>query len=209
MRVAVLGTGGVGGILGVKWAQAGHQVMFGSRSPDAAKLADLLAKAGDGAQVARLPEAAHSADVVVLAVPWPAALETLTLIGGCPSKILIDCTNPLKSDLSGLSTEGVSAGEQIAQWAPQARVVKAFNTASTKVMNNPGFAAGPATMFFCGDDAEAKSVVASLIRDVGFDPVDAGPLQHARHLESLAMLYIHLAVRGGWGSNCAFQMVKR
>lgn len=209
MRIGILGTGGVGGVLGMKWAQAGHQVLFGSRTPEAARSQDLLVKAGATARMSTLPAAAQEVEVVVIAVPWPAVLDTLTLAGTCDGKVVIDCVNPLKPDLSGLAVEGTSAAEQIAEWLPRARVVKAFNTASTKVMLDPTFGGSRATMFYCGDEAAAKSQVEQLVTDIGFDPVDAGPLRHARYLESLAMLYIHLAVRGGWGSNCAFQMVKR
>ena len=209
MRIAILGTGGVGGVLGVKWAVLGHEVTFGSRSPESAKCLDLVSKAGATARVASSATAVHDAEAVVIAVPWSAVTETLALAGSCDGKIVIDCINPLKPDLSGLLIQGTSTAEQIAQWLPRAHVVKAFNTASAKVMIDPAFPSGPATMFYCGDDAAAKSAVRGLIAEIGFAPVDSGPLAHARHLESLAMLYIHLAVRGGWGSNCAFQMVKR
>ena len=209
MRIGILGTGGVGGVLGVKWALAGHEVFFGSRNPLSEKSEALAERAGPNGKLATLAAAAEHAEALVLAVPWTAVAETIALAGGCAGKTLIDCVNPLKPDLSGLATEGISAAEQIADWAPRAKVVKAFNTASAKVMLNPAFPAGPATMFYCGDDADAKAIVQGLIAEIGFDPVDAGPLQHARYLESLAMLYIHLAVRGGWGADCAFQMAKR
>ena len=209
MRIGILGTGGVGAALGVKWAQLGHQVLFGSRSPESAKSRELIAKSGQACNVTSLAAAAQESEVVVIAVPWTAVVETIALTGSCDGKVVIDCINPLKPDLSGLATDETSASEYVAQWLPTARIVKAFNTASVKVMLNPTFSNGPATMFFCGDDAQAKSITQKLISEIGFDPVDAGPLRHARYLESLAMLYIHLAVRGGWGSNCAFQMVKR
>jgi predicted dinucleotide-binding enzyme len=124
--------------------------------------------------------------------------------------VLIDCTNPLRADLSGIEIGHVSsAAEQIAEWAPHAKVVKAFNTASVKAMLDPVFGGAKATMFYCGDDSQAKEIVGQLIADVGFEPVDAGPLSVSRYLEPLAMLYIHLAIRQGWGSNCAFKIMKR
>lgn len=210
MRIGILGTGGVGGVLGIKWAQHGHHVLFGSRTPLSEKSELLAQRAGANAKVATLAGAAEHSEALVIAVPWPAVAETLALAGPCEGRVIIDCVNPLKPDLSGLALDGVSsASELIAQTLPKARVVKAFNTASTKVMLDPLFPAGPATMFYCGDDPDAKSVVQGLIAQIGFEPVDAGSLVHARYLESLAMLYIHLAVRGGWGSNCAIQMAKR
>jgi 8-hydroxy-5-deazaflavin:NADPH oxidoreductase len=208
VRIGILGTGGVGAVLGVKWAQAGHHVLFGSRTPLSKKSEALAMRAGPNAKVATLAGAAEHSEVLVVAVPWGAVEETFALAGPVAGKIIIDCVNPLKPDLSGLATE-TSAAEEIARIAPKAHVVKAFNTASTKVMLDPVFPAGAATMFYCGDDSDAKTLVKDLIAEIGFEPVDAGPLHHARYLESLAMLYIHLAIRGGWGSNCAFQMARR
>jgi NADPH-dependent F420 reductase len=209
VRIGILGTGGVGGVLGIKWAHAGHHVLFGSRTPLSERCEALAIKAGPNAKVATLAGAAEHSEALVIAVPWGAVEETLALAGPLAGKVVIDCSNPLKPDLSGLATGASSAAEEIATLLPRACVVKAFNTASTKVMLDPAFPAGPATMFFCGDDPDAKLLVKELIAQIGFEPVDAGPLHHARYLESLAMLYIHLAIRGGWGSNCAFQMVKR
>jgi predicted dinucleotide-binding enzyme len=112
--------------------------------------------------------------------------------------------------LSGIELgHNTSAAEQIAAWSNGAQVVKAFNTASVKVMLDPRFGEQLATMFYCGDDSAAKATVKQLIADVGFEPVDAGALSSSRYLEPLAMLYIHLAVRQGWGGNCAFKMMKR
>lgn len=209
MRIGILGTGGVGAVLGIKWARGGHHVLFGSRTPLSEKSEALALKAGHNAKVATLAGAVEHSEALVIAVPWSAVAETLALAGSTAGKVVIDCVNPLKPDLSGLATEEASAAEEIARLVPKATVVKAFNTASTKVMLDPVFPAGPATMFYCGDDPDAKTLVQGLIAQIGFEPVDAGPLHHARYLESLAMLYIHLAVRGGWGSNCAFQMAKR
>jgi predicted dinucleotide-binding enzyme len=192
------------------WAKAGRRVVFGSRDPEHERVQELLCRINPQ-MCAELPHVSVAdAEVIVVAVPWPEARTVLESLGELRGKILIDCTNPLKPDLSGLATDGQdSAAEQIARWCPEARVVKAFNTASVKVMANPNFGGQPATMFYCGDDAEAKKVVRELIAEVGFEPVDSGPLTSARYLESLAMLYIHLAVKQGWGSNCAFKIMKR
>ncbi|SRR6266404_4139998 len=125
-------------------------------------------------------------------------------------KILIDCTNPLKPDLSGLSIgQSTSAAEQIADLAKGARVVKAFNTTGAGNMANPKFGPQDATMFICGDDGSAKATVVKLAEELGFEAVDAGPLLAARYLEPLAMLWIHLAFKMGWGTNFAFKILKR
>ena len=210
MKIAVLGTGGVGAALGTRWAKLGHQVIYGSREPTSEKVQALVARGGSGASAARGLDAIAASEAIAFAVPWPAAQITLELLGDLGGRVLIDCTNPLKPDLSGIELGyTTSAAEQIAAWAPSARVVKAFNTASTKVMNDPSFGDHRATMFYCGDDVEAKSMVRQLIADLEFEPVDAGPLASARYLEPLAMLYIHLAFKQGWGSNCAFKVMKR
>jgi predicted dinucleotide-binding enzyme len=210
VKIAVLGPGGVGSALGSRWGAAGHQIIYGSRTPESEKVQLLVAKSGGSAVAKTPPEAIVGADAILFAVPWPVARETLLQLGDLSGRTLIDCTNPLLADLSGIELGHViSAGEQIAAWSPGANVVKAFNTASVKVMLNPQFGEHRATMFYCGDDAAAKLTVRQLIEDIGFDPVDAGVLTGSRYLEPLAMLYIHLAFRQGFGSNCAFKIMRR
>ena len=209
MQIAIIGTGGVGSALGTRWAQAGHGVTFGSRLPESEKALELIHKCS-GAKACPHAAAIEAADVIVLAVPWPAAQATLAGLGDLSGRVLIDCTNPLTADFSGIELgHSTSAAERIAAWSPGSRVVKAFNSASTKVMRDPQFGEHQATMFYCGDDAAAKRIVHQLVGDLGFEPVDAGPLTSARYLEPLAMLYIHLAFQQGWGSNCAFKIMKR
>jgi predicted dinucleotide-binding enzyme len=210
LKIAVVGTGGVGAALGTRWGAAGHAVTYGSRAPDSEKVQQLIAKSGASARAKSPREAIAGTDAILFAVPWPAARETLLALGDLTGRTLIDCTNPLLSDMSGIELGHIiSAGEQIAAWAPGAKVVKAFNSASVKVMLDPKFGEHRATMFFCGDDTAAKLTVRQLIEDIGFDPVDAGSLTSSRYLEPLAMLYIHLAFRQGFGSNCAFKIMKR
>ncbi|MFO0871828.1 MAG: NADPH-dependent F420 reductase [Pirellulales bacterium] len=210
MRIGVLGTGRVGGVLGTRWAARGHQVVFGSRDPQSTKAQQLREKAGGSVTVSTLAEAAAGAEVLLLATPYDAAPTLLPSLGELGSRVLIDCSNPLKPDLSGLVVGGdTSAAEQIAGWARGGRVVKAFNVASAATMAQPVYHGQPASLFYCGDDREAKAAVRQLVTDLDFEPVDAGPLRMARYLESFAMLYIHLAVREGWGSHCAFKMLRR
>lgn len=210
MKIAIVGTGGVGSTLGRRWCEAGHDVIFGSRDPNQPKTQELLARCGGRAKSAAVAACAAEVEVVLLAVPWGSAQSTLAQLGDLAGKMLIDCSNPLRADFSGLELgHSTSAAEQIAAWAPGARVVKAFNTVSTKVMLDPKFSGQPATLFYCGDDLSAKQTVSGLAAELDFHPVDAGPLASARYLEPLAMLYIHLAFKQGWGSNCAFQIMKR
>jgi len=147
---------------------------------------------------------------VVLATPWAAAREAVKAAGDLSGKILIDATNPLKPDLSGLALgHTTSAGEEVARWATGARVVKAFNTTGARNMADPRLGGQSASMFLCGDDAAAKKTVAGLAEALGFEPVDAGPLAQARLLEPLAMLWISMAYAFGHGPNIAFKLLRR
>lgn len=210
MKIGVLGTGRVGTTLGVRWAKAGHAVMFGSRDPASQKVQDWKAKQESPLPVGTHVEAARDADVLLLAIPWPNAQEVLAELGDLTGKTIIDCINPLTADFRALDVgHSTSAAEMIAGWAPGAHVVKAFNSVSAATMSNPVYGDQRATLFYCGDDAGAKERVKQLVTDLDFQPVDAGPLRIARYIEPLAMLYIHLAVFERWGGNCAFQIVKR
>jgi len=210
MNIAVIGAGNVGSVLGTSWSKKGHSVVFGVRNTQDPKFASLLKEAGNNARAASVAEAAKSAEVVVLATPWPAARDAIKSAGDLRGKVFLDCTNPLKSDLSGLETAaGISAAEQIATWASGARVVKIFNTTGSHNMENPRYPDGPITMLYCGDDTNAKKTAAQLATDLGFDPVDAGALTAARWLESFAMLWIHLALHQKFGVNFAFRLVRR
>jgi predicted dinucleotide-binding enzyme len=208
MRIGIIGAGSVGGALGRGWTRAGHEVTFGVRSPSDPKTARL--HEGTGAKTASVAEAAAFGEVVVFATPWEATQEAVKSAGGLTGKIVFDCTNPLAPNLSGL-THGfdTSAAEQVAAWAPGARVVKIFNTTGANNMENPDFDGVAATMFYCGDDAEAKAVGARLAADLGFDPVDAGNLEEARLLEPLALLWIRLAYVQNQGRDIAFKLMKR
>jgi len=210
MKIAILGAGNVGGALGTRWAKNGHMVTFGVRNPADKKIKPLLEAAGPTARAAAIPEAARDAEVVVLATPWPATEEAIKAAGNLAGKIVVDCTNPLKPDLSGLDTgAGPSACEQVAGWAKGARVVKAFNTTGAANMANPRYGAERSVMFICGDDAAAKTAVAKLAEELGFEVVDNGALAMARYLESLAMVWIQMAVFGGFGPNFAFKIMRR
>src|SRR5262252_5585880 len=147
MKIAVIGAGNVGGTLGKRWARAGHE-----------------------------------ADVVVLTVPWDSARDALAAAGDLRGRVLIDATNPVPLTPEGLRQGLVighttSAAEQIARWAEGARVVKAFNTTGWQNMADPVYGSQGLSMLLCGDDAEAKRVVAGLAGQLGFEPVDVGPLR--------------------------------
>jgi predicted dinucleotide-binding enzyme len=209
MKIGILGAGNVGSGLGESWTRHGHEVYFGVRRPEAPNVQSVLKKCGPRARAESPADAVRSGEVIVNALSWAATktvLESLDLKG----KVLLDCTNPLLSDLSGLEVgTTTSGGEMVAQWANGAHVVKIFNTTGVGNMINPIYEGKSVPLFYCGDDAGAKSTAAELARVLGFDPIDAGPLSNSRLLEPHALLWIWLAHRGGMGRNFAFQLVKR
>lgn len=195
MNIAIIGAGNVGKTLGQGWSSKGHVVKYGSRSPERDELS--------------VPAAAAFGEVIVLSVPWPGAHEALRSCGDLAGKVLLDCTNPLTADLNLEVGQTTSGGEMVATWASGARVVKIFNTTGVGNMANPRYPEGPVTMLYAGDDATAKKIAAQLASDLGFDPVDAGPLVKARLLEPFASLWINLAVFQGLGTDFAFRLMKR
>jgi len=192
MKIAIVGAGNVGKTLGTGWS-AKHQVDYVGRTlPDAEKKALV-----------------GGADVIVVATPANAAQAALA---GLPlaGKIVVDCTNPLKPDLSGLTLgTDTSTAEQLAAAAPGAKVVKAFNTVGFNIMANPRIGDRCAVMLVAGDDADAKKIVLGLADELGFEAVDAGALSVARTLEPFALLWITLAYKAGLGRDFAFGLLRR
>ncbi|CAB1058610.1 hypothetical protein D1BOALGB6SA_3366 [Olavius sp. associated proteobacterium Delta 1] len=210
MKIAVIGVGNVGGTLGPAWAKAGHEIIYGVHDPGSEKVQTLLVNSGQNARAAGVAEAAAGADIVIFATPWLATQDAVRTAGTLEGKIVVDCTNPIAPDLKGLSIgTTISAGEQVAQWAPGARVVKAFNTTGSGNMTNPHYESQTVTMLICGDDDEANKTVAQLSNDVGFDTCITGPLYHARYFEPMAMLWVDMAYLQGRGPDFAYKILKR
>lgn len=209
MRIAVIGSGNVGGTLGTRWAHNGYSVTFGVRDPNSDTVRTLLERAGENAGAASMGEAAAEADVVVLAVPWGAARSAIEAAGDLSGKVVIDCTNPIAPGLQLALGTTKSGGEQVAQWAKGARVVKAFNTTGWENMGDPIYDGEPTVMLICGDDTQAKETVTQLAESLGFDVADVGPLSAARFVEPFALVWIRLAIAQGLGRNIAFKLVRR
>ncbi len=208
MKLGIIGAGNVGGTLGSRWAQIGHTVVFGVKDPPNSK--ELISHAGPNSCAGTVQEAVTASDIIVLATPWEAVHEIVEATRGWEGKIIVDATNPLLPQLAGLSLgTTTSAAETIAKWAPQAKVVKAFNTVGANIMANPDFGTHKVAMFYCGDDKAAKGVVHALATDLGFEAFDAGPLTQARVLEPFAMLWISLAYLAGFGRDIGFQFLRR
>ncbi len=193
MKISIFGTGNVGSRLAALMHTVGHEVLLCSRS------------GGTGHHTFA---AGASAEAVVLAIPYTAAAQVLTpLTPVLAGKLVIDCTNPLQPDWSPLRLgEQNSAAETLARLLPQSRLVKAFNTVFADVMtpellNRAGL---HISAFVAGDDAVARQQVATLAAEIGFAPVEVGPLSMARYLEAMAHLNIQIAVGQGGGTNAAF-----
>lgn len=192
-EIAVIGTGMVSGALGPRFADIGHDVVYGSRNPARDDVKKLVARTGHGA-VAKTPaEAAATADIVVLAVPGEVVAAVTEGLGDLTGKIIIDPTNALTRGEDGLFEMGVatSNAELIQGVAPGAYVVKAFNTLNWRQMVDPESAGGPISIPLVGDNAEAKAAVATLVEALGLEPIDVGPLRHAHIVEGMLVLYLN------------------
>ena len=195
MRIAILGSGNMGGALGRSFAAARHRVAF-SYSRDRAKLERLARASGARARAASSPaDAVRDADVVLLAVHWSRVPHVLRAAGSLRGKIVIDCTNPMNAADDALTVRHrISGSELVARRARGARVVKAFNTVPAELLRaGAGILAEQPGACYCSDDPRAKRIAARLIRDIGFEPVDCGPLAVARYLEPFALLVAELA----------------
>ena len=194
MKVAIIGAGNVGKALGASITRAGHEVTITAKHPDHAR----DAAREIGAQSAASPaEAISNADVVILAVPFVGAADEVSreIRDGVAGKTVIDVTNPMMPDYSGLATEGSSAAEEFQKQLPAANVVKAFNTIFATNQANPSPAIDG---YVAGDHEGAKRQVISLVESMGFTPVDVGPLKTARYLEGMAVINIGLNAQNGW-----------
>jgi len=208
MRIGILGSGLMGGKLGVIFARAGHEVVF-SYSRSQKKLQRLAHDAGSNATAGTPRDAVRDADALLLAVHWSNVDDVLQRAGDISGKIVATCSLPMNDSDTGLVVANDSSGaEELARKALGAAVVSAFGSVPSEVL----FAVfdardsdGRPSLVHCGDDAPAKEVVAGLIRDVGFEPVDAGPLRIARYIEPFTLLVGQLAYEGERGPALAYR----
>lgn len=211
MRVGILGSGLMGGKLGTLFARAGHHVTFSYARSDK-KLARLARAAGKNGRAGTPREAAEHADALLLAVHWSRVGDVLRRAGDLAGKVIVTCSLPMNADNTELVVAHTSSGaEALTKKVPQARVVCAFNTVPSEVMFGVFAARRRAkrpSLVYCGDDAKGKRIAAKLIGDVGFAPVDAGPLRVARYTEPFALLVAQLAYEGNGGPQLAYRFVR-
>jgi hypothetical protein len=208
MRIGILGSGLMGGKLGTLFARAGHDVVF-SYARSEQKLKRLAREAEGNARAGTPSEAARDADAVLLAVHWSRVDDVLKQTGDVSGKVIVTCSLPMNGDNTDLVIAHTSSGaEALAKKVRRAHVVSAFGTVPSEVLFgvfNARRKANRPSLVYCGDDQGAKDVAATLIRDVGFDPVDAGPLRIARYMEPFALLVAQFAYESEGGPELAYR----
>jgi predicted dinucleotide-binding enzyme len=208
MRVGILGSGLMGGKLGTLFARAGHGVVFSyaSRREKLKKLAD---EAGGQARAGTPREAARDADALLLAVHWLRVDDVLQQVGDLSGKVILTCSLPMNADNTELVIgHTMSGAEELASKVPKARMVCAFNTVPSEVLFGIYEArqkANRPNLIYCGNDVHSKQVASGLIHDVGFAPIDGGPLRIARYMEPFALLMAQLAYEGDGGPELGYR----
>jgi predicted dinucleotide-binding enzyme len=214
-HIAMLGSGLMGSALGGSWARRGHTVSF-SFSRDERKLRSLARNAGGQSRAASPTDAVRSSDVVVVAVPWHQLVPAIESAGGPEAfrgRTVLTCSLPMTADDADLALGHTTSGaEDLAERLPGAKVVAAFNTIPSELLHpavlRPGSRTARPAVVLCGDDAEAKRIVAGLARDIGLDPLDAGSLRTARWVEPFGVLVGHFAYARELGPELGYRFVR-
>ena len=208
MRIAVIGSGSVGTGLARAWSALGYSVVIGSRSPDSERVRKLVAEIGGGVGAASLSDSIVDADVIVLAVPWSGTETSITNMGDLFGRVVIDATNPFAHGLNLDIGHTTSGGEQVAEWVAGASVVKALNIVDARLLDGKMLDDRTVSIPIAGDDQGAKKLATELISELGFDVVDAGPLENSRLLEPLALLMIRLSMKKTLGNEIGFRVLR-
>jgi predicted dinucleotide-binding enzyme len=212
MKIAVLGTGDVGRALGKAFLALGHEVKMGAREAGNEKAAAWVKESGPKASAGTFAEAAAFGERVVLATLGSVVESAITQAGPehLAGKLVIDATNPLDFSTGAAKLMygvGDSAGERAQRAAPKAKVVKAFNTVGNALMFRPQLQGGPPSMFICGDDEAAKQETTALLKEFGWEAVDAGGMDGAHYLEAMCLVWVRVAFKSGaW--NHAFKLLR-
>ncbi len=192
MKIGIIGKGNVGSAIAAGLTRAGHEVKHGHRDPKEP-----------------IAEAAKWGEVIILAVPYESVADTVKAIGAfADGKVLVDVTNAVTENMELAIGFTTSAAEELQKKLPKARVVKAFNTVFAQNQSTGKLGGEQLTFFVAGDDAKAKQTVMQLGREIGFDPVDAGPLKSARYLEPMGLLMINLGLVLGMGNKIGYKLLK-
>lgn len=206
MKVAIIGSGNVGSAVAKAAKATGHEVTVADL--EGTETLAVLDRELGVVTTNSNSEAVKGSDVVVLAVPFGAVNTVVdSFANDVGDKIVLDATNPLKDDLSGLQTDGTSGAEIVQKQLPNARVVKAFNTVFAGNQAEPVVDGVQLDGFVAGDDPDAKKHVLHLLDEIGYRPIDVGPLSAARYLEGMAFLNISLNATNGWSWQSGWKLV--
>lgn len=209
MKIGIIGSGNMGGALAKLWADKGHNILITSTSPEQTE--SVAKSIGKNVVTGSTADAVSYGDVVVFAFPYESLKDVIGKGGSFKDKTVIDLINPLTPDIKGLLIGfTTSAAEEIEKLIPDARIVKAFNTISAPVIKSGNIKFNGITpdVYFCGNDEGSKAVVKGLIRDIGFEAVDSGPLTNARYLEPISEFVIQLAILG-LGDDIGVKVLRR
>jgi hypothetical protein len=209
MNISIIGSGNMGKNLARLWAEKDHKIFV--TSSDIKQTKEIAESIGKNVTVGTTAEIVKQSEVVVFAFPYESLNDVMNSAGSLSGKIIINIVNPLTQDLLGLKLGfSTSASEEISKLIPDAKVVTAFNTVPSPVLESEDYRYGSKTssVFYCGDDKDAKSIVHKLIEEIGFEAVDSGPLSNARYIEPMAEFVIQLAF-GGLGANIALKLLKK
>ena len=192
MRIGIIGSGNIGGAVGLQWADAGHEILFSSRHPE--ELTDLVERGGPKTRAGLPAEAAEFGEVVMIAVPYAALPQVGSDYGPLmQGKVVIDCGNPYVQRDGAMAAEALAKGTGVAsaEFLPGVRLVRAFNAIGYRSVNSEAHREGEKVGIpIAGDDADAVRIVAGLVTDAGFDPVFVGPLARARAFDQGSPVYV-------------------
>jgi 8-hydroxy-5-deazaflavin:NADPH oxidoreductase len=206
MRIAIVGTGNVGGAIARGLTGKGHDLVLGARDP--AKAAALAAETG--ASTARPADSVRNADIVILALPWGVAEMAVRDLGNLTGQTVVDCMNPIgrTEGAMGLTLGHTTSGGEVVQgWLSGAHVVKTLNQVGAEIIADTSRLPHRPVMFMAGNDTGAKGKVGQVLSDLGFEALDAGDITKARLLEPFGMVWINQAIRRGKGREWAFAAV--
>lgn len=204
MKIAIIGSGNVGGALAQQWTKAGHTVLIGAKFPLSEKNINLATKIGED-RFATIENAVKQSEVILIATPPTAIFEVVEQMGNVSGKILIDATNSVMKTPEPYKTVYHCLADKT-----NAEVVKCFNTTGFENILNPTYNGEGIDMFMAGDSDNAKAIAKQLALDCGFSTCwDFGKADKVELLEKLALSWINLAIMQGHGRDMAFKVIRR